>query len=67
VSTLRRFIAGAVCPQCHEIDKLFVREEAAQRVCECVRCGHRMVLDRDGAGSETGAADTVRVIDRAPD
>lgn len=33
----RRFIAGAVCPRCGEMDKLVVDTETDQR--ECVRCG----------------------------
>ena len=35
----RRFIAGAVCPRCGEMDKLVVDSETDQR--ECVRCGYR--------------------------
>ncbi len=33
----RRFIAGAVCPRCGEMDKLVVDSETRQR--ECVSCG----------------------------
>ncbi len=33
----RRFIAGAVCPRCGEMDKLVVDSDTDQR--ECVRCG----------------------------
>lgn len=33
----KRFIAGAVCPRCGEMDKLVVDSESNQR--ECVRCG----------------------------
>jgi uncharacterized metal-binding protein (TIGR02443 family) len=66
MSGLRRFIAGAVCPQCHGQDKLFVRDEGEQRICECVRCGHREVLDRHGTGPEK-TQDVVRILDRAPD
>jgi uncharacterized metal-binding protein (TIGR02443 family) len=33
----RRFIAGAVCPRCGEMDKLLVDLETDQR--ECVACG----------------------------
>jgi uncharacterized metal-binding protein (TIGR02443 family) len=45
---LRRFIAGATCPACGRIDKLFVRSEEGLRVCECVACGHRETLDPGG-------------------
>ena len=33
----RRFIAGAVCPRCGEMDKLVVDTDTDQR--ECVKCG----------------------------
>ena len=33
----RRFIAGAVCPRCGEMDKLLVDTQSNSR--ECVRCG----------------------------
>lgn len=34
----RRFIAGAVCPRCGEMDKLLVDSETNRR--ECVSCGY---------------------------
>jgi uncharacterized metal-binding protein (TIGR02443 family) len=35
----RRFIAGAVCPRCGQMDKLVVDSEAGLR--ECVSCGFK--------------------------
>ena len=35
----RRFIAGAVCPRCGEMDKMLVDSETDSR--ECVKCGFR--------------------------
>jgi uncharacterized metal-binding protein (TIGR02443 family) len=37
----RQFIAGAICPQCQQLDKLYIErvEETDYRV--CVRCGFR--------------------------
>jgi uncharacterized metal-binding protein (TIGR02443 family) len=49
----RRFIAGAVCPQCSEIDKIVMYDDAAgQRVRECVRCGYKDALDENGNPTE---------------
>jgi uncharacterized protein len=62
---MRRFIAGAVCPACQGMDKLFLREEAEQRICECVACGHREVLDRRSPAPPEETV--VRVLDRSPD
>ena len=36
-SARRRFIAGAVCPRCGEMDKIVVNLDTDQR--ECVACG----------------------------
>lgn len=38
--TPKRFIAGAVCPQCQLTDKIVVYQEADTAYCECVRCGY---------------------------
>lgn len=35
----RRFVAGAVCPKCGEIDKLVLYRQQEVNVQECVRCG----------------------------
>lgn len=37
----RRFIAGAVCPQCSESDKTVVYQQADDEVSECVKCGYK--------------------------
>ena len=34
----RRFIAGAVCPKCGEVDKLVVYTENDEQYRECVSC-----------------------------
>lgn len=45
----RRFIAGAVCPRCAEIDKIVMYDNAdGERVRECVSCGYRDALDAQG-------------------
>lgn len=38
----RRFIAGAICPQCAELDKIVMYDDEQQRRWrECVSCGFR--------------------------
>ena len=39
----RRFIAGAVCPQCKEMDKIVLYKEEDTEVQECVRCDYKQV------------------------
>lgn len=40
-STKRRFVAGAVCPRCSEMDKLVVYNDAGKDYRECVACGYK--------------------------
>lgn len=40
----RRFIAGAICPQCSELDKLQCWEEAGIPHRACVRCGYQEAM-----------------------
>lgn len=35
----KRFIAGAVCPRCSEMDKLVTYKEDGKEFRECVSCG----------------------------
>lgn len=46
---IKRFIAGAVCPRCAEMDKLMMyADEDNQQVRECVRCGYKDVMTDAG-------------------
>jgi len=40
-STTRRFVAGAVCPRCSEMDKLVVYNHEGKDYRECVACGYK--------------------------
>lgn len=40
-SSKRRFVAGAVCPRCSEMDRLVVYSEEARDYRECVACGYK--------------------------
>jgi len=40
-SIKRRFVAGAVCPRCSEMDKLMVYNEEGKDYRECVACGYK--------------------------
>jgi len=44
--TVKRFIAGAVCQQCGQLDKLQAWQDADAQVMrrECVACGHQDVI-----------------------
>lgn len=34
----KHFIAGAVCPQCKNIDKIVIFREADSQIMQCVEC-----------------------------
>ena len=51
-ATPKRFIAGAVCPRCAEMDKLVMYvNELNQQVKECVRCDFVEVM-AEGFGEQ---------------
>ncbi|MFU8813753.1 MAG: YheV family putative zinc ribbon protein [Pseudomonadales bacterium] len=37
---LRRFIAGAICPQCRAMDRLFIERDQGVPRRRCVACGY---------------------------
>lgn len=38
----KRFIAGAKCPKCHEIDTMALSKEHGVETVTCVSCGEQM-------------------------
>ena len=36
----RRFIAGAVCPECQKMDKMVTYKQDGEDIAECVSCGY---------------------------
>ena len=39
--TVKRFIAGAICPRCAEMDKITMFEEDQVQFRECIACGFK--------------------------
>jgi len=52
-SSRRRFIAGAVCPRCAQMDKIVVDLDTDQR--ECVACGFKESRPGDNKASPVPA------------
>ena len=76
---LRRFIAGAVCPECRAMDRNVVEEQDGERRRRCVSCGFTDTIAsvaaaapptrftrRPGAGDEPSAT-PVRILDPGRD
>lgn len=45
INTTRRFIAGALCPECGKMDKLTVSSTPQGPLQECVACGFVKLLE----------------------
>jgi uncharacterized metal-binding protein (TIGR02443 family) len=59
---IKRFIAGAVCPRCSEMDKLMMySDDKQQQVRECVRCGYQDVMTDSGPKQLSTEEVTTRV------
>lgn len=48
MNTPKRFIAGAICPSCKELDKLMMWTEDHISHRECVACGFADTLNEQG-------------------
>ena len=55
-SSNRRFIAGAVCPRCSQMDKIVVNLDTDQR--ECVACGFSEARPADTPSVATAELNT---------
>ena len=62
-----RFIAGAVCPQCREIDRIVVRVSDAGREQACIACGYSQpAAENSGSGLvPRGKPERLTVVDKA--
>lgn len=48
-SIIKRFVAGAVCPRCGEMDRLRVWRDELREYRECIDCGYEDAMRLDGA------------------
>ncbi|MDV2859064.1 MULTISPECIES: YheV family putative zinc ribbon protein [Oceanimonas] len=50
----KRFIAGAVCPECQSADTMMLYMEHGVEKVECVQCGHRKSQADENTESAAG-------------
>ncbi len=68
----KRFIAGAVCPKCSEMDKIVMyKDESGKENRECVACGYSDVMTEEVENTEldtrvTPEGKTIRDEDEQP-
>ena len=46
--TVKRFIAGAVCPRCGVMDRLRTHRDEVREYRECIDCGYEDAMRLDG-------------------
>lgn len=62
---MRRFIAGAVCPQCRSVDRIVVEVREADKRRRCVACGHTEALS-EALAPEPATRFTTRASEPTP-
>lgn len=62
MSTQKRFIAGAVCPRCAEMDRIVVYTTDEGQFRECVSCGYK---DKMQEAPEAPAVELETRVNRA--
>ncbi|WP_204378466.1 YheV family putative zinc ribbon protein [Agaribacterium haliotis] len=65
----KRFIAGASCPSCKQIDHVQVWAEDGVPVMHCVSCGYteKQNHDNSSTSSEGGDVEPLRFVDQFVD
>ena len=60
VKDRKRFIAGAICPACSSLDRIFVYSDKHVKIQQCWACGHK---EKKVMRSHTVDASTVSAVD----
>lgn len=58
MSVVKRFIAGATCPRCGEMDTLRMYRDDVREYRECIQCGFEDSLRLDGVADEPAELET---------
>ena len=58
MTVIKRFIAGAVCPRCGEMDTLKMFRDEKREHRECIRCDFTDSMAMDGSDQPKGELET---------
>jgi len=58
VSVVKRFVAGAVCPRCAQMDTIRVYRNDIREYRECVRCDYKDGQNLDGTPEQVSELQT---------
>ena len=56
-----KFIAGAICPSCGEIDSIMLKNDDSE--IRCVSCNYLKMKDQEFDGKDTNIIESIKIID----
>ena len=56
-----KFIAGAICPSCGDIDSIVLKNDDSE--IKCVSCNYQKMKDQEFDKKDTSLAESIRIID----
>ena len=56
-----KFIAGAICPSCGDIDSIVLKNDDSE--IKCVSCNYQKMKDQEFDKKDTNLAESIRIID----
>lgn len=62
MAVIRRFIAGARCPQCGADDSIALNIEGEQEWINCIHCSYHEEKPKAPVAPNVGAADGVQIV-----
>lgn len=65
MTSRKRFIAGARCPRCQQLDKLVMFEQMHNYVFECVACAYSETMSKldETAAKQNDAVQALRFVE----
>ena len=55
-----KFIAGAVCPSCGDIDSIMLKNDDSE--IRCVSCNYLKMKDQEFGGKDTNIIESIKII-----
>ena len=55
-----KFIAGAICPACGDIDSIMLKNDDSE--IRCVSCNYLKMKDQEFGGKDTNIIESIKII-----
>jgi uncharacterized metal-binding protein (TIGR02443 family) len=56
-----KFIAGAICPSCGDVDSIVLKNDDSE--IKCVSCNYQKMKDQELDKKDSNLAESIRIID----